>query len=101
MSLDSPLEPLEKPVHPLNRKATSKFAFLAYGLILGALVILGIRFAMYSPKHTHYHANFAVYINGQREEFKKPTYYEDVATCTAYDNITPAERATCTTTSTT
>lgn len=93
MSLDSPLDPLENPVHPLNKKATSRLAFLCYGLLLGALIILGVRFATYNPKHTHYHANFAVYVNGQREAFKSPTYYEDVAACTTYDNMTPPERA--------
>jgi hypothetical protein len=93
MSLDSPLEPLEKPVHRVPKKFRSKAAFLGYGLILGVLLICGIRFATYAPKHTHYHANFAVYLNGQRETFKDPSYYEDVAACTAYDNITPAERA--------
>jgi len=71
----------------------SKKAWFACGILLGVLIILGIRFATYNPQHTHYHANVAVYINDQREEFKDPTYYEDVAACTAYDNITPAERA--------
>lgn len=49
-------------------------------LSLGALVILGIRVAAYAPeKDVHYHANFAVYINGQREEFKAMNYYEEEA----------------------
>lgn len=68
-------------------------ALFIYGLLLGMLVILGIRFFTYHPAHTHYHANFQVYINGQREMFKAPSYYEDVAACSAYENITPAERA--------
>ncbi len=74
-------------------RLTSKLAFLLYGLLLGVVVILGIRFFTYNPAHTHYHANFQVYINGKRELFKDSTYYEDVAACSAYDNITPAERA--------
>lgn len=61
--------------------------------MLGALVVLAIRFATYSVHATHYHANFAVYINGQREEFKGPQYYEEVAACVAHGAIQPAQRA--------
>jgi hypothetical protein len=64
------------------------------GLVLGSLVILGIRFATYSPKHTHYHANFAVYVNGEREEFKNPLYYQEVTACQTGDApILPEQRA--------
>lgn len=71
----------------------NKYVLFVVGLILGALVIVVIRFFSYSPEHTHYHANFAVYINGKREEFKGSQYYEEVAMCSAYDNIVPAQRA--------
>ena len=53
------------------------------GLLLGALVILGTRFITYSPeKGVHYHANFAMYLNGQREEFKDIFYYIGAESCT-------------------
>lgn len=68
------------------------FIFIA-GAVLAALVIFGIRFATYSIEQTHYHANFAVYINGQREEFKDKHYYEEIAACTADGPIQPAQRA--------
>lgn len=71
---------------------TRWFMFVA-GLLLAALVILGIRFATYSVTTTHYHANFAVYINGKREEFKSPNYYEEVSACTAHGPIQPPQRA--------
>ena len=71
----------------------SKWCVLAAGVVLGALVVLTIRFFTYSVQHTHYHANFAVYINGQREEFKGPQYYQEVAACTAHGPIQPAQRA--------
>ncbi len=52
---------------------------MIFGLALGAFVILGIRFVAYQPPHdTHFHANFAVYINGVHEQFKEPKYYEEV-----------------------
>lgn len=66
---------------------------MAVGALLGALIILAIRFATYHVTATHYHANFAVYLNGQREQFKGPQYYEEVAACTAHGPIQPAQRA--------
>lgn len=65
------------------------------GVILGALIILGIRFATYQPEEeVHYHANFAMYLNGQREEFKNPVYYVDIEeACTVKRQMTPHERA--------
>jgi hypothetical protein len=78
-------------LYSLLKKPLVLFAF---GLLLGALVILTIRFATYTPKHTHYHANFAVYINGQREEFKNPLYYQEVTACQTGDApIKPEQRA--------
>lgn len=71
----------------------SKWFVLGVGLLVGALVILAIRFATYSVHQTHYHANFAVYLNGQRVEFKGPQYYEEVAACVVNGTIQPAQRA--------
>ncbi|HSX17928.1 MAG TPA: hypothetical protein VLE51_01050 [Candidatus Saccharimonadales bacterium] len=63
------------------------------GLVLGVLIILAIRFFTYNANHVHYHANFAVYIDGQREQFKGASYYEEETACKAGDNIAPADRA--------
>jgi len=93
MSQESPLKPLDEPARRVNPRLISRKAFFFYGALLGVLLVLGIRFATYSPAHTHYHANFAVYINGQRQEFKDSKYYQEVAACAAYDDITPIERA--------
>jgi hypothetical protein len=66
----------------------------AGGLILGVLALLAIRFFTYKPVQVHYHANFAVYLNGQRQEFKGPQYYQEVAICSSTNDITiPQERA--------
>lgn len=70
---------------------TKWFIFIA-GLLLGALIILGIRVVTYVPeKKIHYHANFAVYINGQREQFNNPAFYEEASMCT--DNSKEDENA--------
>ena len=66
------------------------------GLLLGVLLVLGIRFVIYTPKDTvHYHANFAVYVNGQREQFKGLQYYEETAVtaCTLEKVDSSKERA--------
>ncbi len=67
--------------------------FIGVGcLLLGVLIILGIRFFTYSPEKTHYHANFEVYINGQREEFQGPQYYADIEMCKLKNVQTPIQR---------
>jgi hypothetical protein len=62
-------------------------------LMLGAAIVLGIRFAAYKPDDVHYHANFALYINGNKEEFKGTQYYTEVEMCTLETAMVPAERA--------
>lgn len=69
---------------------TSKWAYLAYGLLLGVLVVFAIRFVTYHPEETHYHANFAVYIDGKREQFKGPQYYQEVKICSLHGTTPPA-----------
>ena len=72
----------------------NKWFLLGAGIILGVLVLLVIRFFTYSPPQVHYHANFAVYINGQREQFKGQQYYQEVAVCSSTNAITlPQQRA--------
>lgn len=62
-------------------------------LLLGAAIVLAIRFASYKVDAVHYHANFALYINGQREEFKAASYYTEIEMCTLDDSMVPSERA--------
>lgn len=74
---------------------TNKWFLLGAGLLLGAATILGIRFFTYQPETVHYHANFAVYVNGQQEQFKGMRYYEETAAqmCTLERADDPVERA--------
>ncbi len=63
------------------------------GILLGVVALLLIRFATYNPGFVHYHANFAVYINGQQEQFKGPQFYEEVGICSTSNAITiPQQR---------
>ena len=74
---------------------TKTFLFTA-GILIGALIILTIRFVNYKPENQiHYHANFAVFINGEREQFKGMQYYEETeaSSCTVEHVDSPLERA--------
>jgi len=79
----------------LSRIAKSRITLLILGFLIGAIVILGIRFITYDPIGTHYHANFAVYINGERETFSGQSYYEETAgtSCSLVPVDSPVERA--------
>ncbi len=59
----------------------SFIALVLTGFIVGVLWFGALRFFLRSPHETHYHANFAVYVDNVREEFKSFTYYEEVAAC--------------------
>src|SRR5665213_592537 len=71
----------------------SKWFIAIACVLLGAVIILGIRFATYKVDAVHYHANFALYINGQHEEFNGTQYYTEVEMCTASTAMVPEERA--------
>jgi len=75
----------------IKRILSTKWAFLGYGILGAAVLLLSIRFITYNPHETHYHANFAVYINGTREAFKDPQYYEEVKVCSLH-GTTPQAR---------
>jgi hypothetical protein len=59
-------------------------------LIGGAIVALSlvglVRFLVTPHDEVHYHANVAVFINGQREEFRGAQYYQEVAACDQHDS---------------
>lgn len=73
-------------------------ARLLLGLLGGAAVgILGfgfLRLALLPPvESVHYHANWAVWIEGERVDFSADGYMEDVAACSASpDGITGPQR---------
>jgi hypothetical protein len=57
----------------------ARWFIASISFLVGLLVLAGIRFATYHPEEAiHYHANFAIYLNGQRELFKSPMYYTEI-----------------------
>lgn len=78
----------------LWRRLTSQVIWAFTGFMIATVLILGVRFFTYHPEHIHYHANFAVYINGQREQFSDPALYEESgASCSEEKEMVPMERA--------
>jgi hypothetical protein len=67
---------------------------LLSGVVLGVVGFGLVRLAALPPPDTvHYHANWAVWINGQRVDFTGDRYMEDVAACAAdLSNITAHQR---------
>jgi hypothetical protein len=71
---------------------TYKIAILTgfVGMILGIIIFVGVRLLFQPNDQVHYHANFAVFIDGKRQEFKDFRYFEEVQSCAAHD--TPRSR---------
>jgi hypothetical protein len=76
-------------------KTKKKFRFkkrdLAF-VFIGVVVAFGLRFVLVDAVTTHYHANFAMYVNGVRDEFKSPTFYEEISSCSATNHDNPKTR---------
>ena len=62
------------------------------GFLLGVAWVFSMRFILYMPDEVHYHANFGVFINGQREMFTGPGYYEEVSACSQDESANPRGR---------
>jgi hypothetical protein len=65
---------------------------VAAALLAGAVLTTAIRFALYKDDKVHYHANFALYVNGTRDMFAGPGFYEEVATCDSHEVDNPKVR---------
>lgn len=62
------------------------------GLVLGVGLIVGLRYFNYKDPHVHYHANFALYINGQLDKFDNFTFYEEIQSCADEESDNPRTR---------
>lgn len=70
---------------PSTRRASKHgFIWLALSMFsLGIVASVAFRYVNYKSDAVHYHANFALYINDQRDEFKSFTFYEEVSACSS------------------
>jgi hypothetical protein len=74
-----------------NNKKLLLMLFTAF--ILGVFWVFAIRFVTLEKKEVHYHANFAVFVEGERLPFDSFTYYEEVASCGGHGVNSPKIRA--------
>lgn len=75
-----------------KRIATPLLLATLLGFVIGTFWLMVVRYVTYRPDEMHYHANFALYINGKRDEFKSLTFYEEVAACSSDQADNPKSR---------
>ncbi len=64
------------------RRISKKVLMIALlSFAIGVLWVFVVRFSLIRKNDTHSHANFALYVNAERDEFKSFTFYEEVAAC--------------------
>lgn len=88
--LDAPSQPKSSPKNNKIRFRFRRRDFLF--VIIGVLLAFLLRFALIDSHTVHYHASFALYINGQRETFDSFAFYEEIASCSAQDDMNPRAR---------
>lgn len=82
---------VQKQTHRWNAHSRG-IALIGVGVLIGLLISTVLRFVTIQDASTHYHANFALYINGERQLFDSFAYYEEVAACSAHDASNPKIR---------
>jgi hypothetical protein len=66
---------------------------IGIGVVAGILLMGAARFAFAPWQHpVHFHANWAIYIDGERLDLSSQRYMEDVVACAAGDQVFPEER---------
>lgn len=71
-----------------------KVVYVALGILLGLGGLIAFRLAFAHPEEpTHYHANFALFVDGERVDLSGDEYMEDVATCALGETVLPRSRA--------
>ena len=72
---------------------TSKLQVFLVGVVLGILSFVGYKLVSYDVEHTHYHANYALVVNGVQEKFESFSYYEELTGCSIDTAQQPKQRA--------
>ncbi|GAC1391787.1 MAG: hypothetical protein NVSMB46_05560 [Candidatus Saccharimonadales bacterium] len=66
-----------------NHNTVARILYAALIVVLSIGGLLTVRFSILKNPGVHYHANFAVYIKGQKVAFDGPGYYQEVQVCSA------------------
>ena len=63
------------------------------GVLVGVVALAAYRFFAVAPEHpTHFHANFALFVDGQRFDLTADRYMEEVGACRVGETVLPMER---------
>lgn len=75
-------------------RSVPKRVWLVVGasFLLGAVWITAIRFVLVEKIETHYHANFGIFVNGERQHFTSFAYFEEVTSCMGDYSDNPKSR---------
>ncbi len=76
----------------LRRNRHRLLVAFVVGIIAMLLLLFGVRVITAKSDAVHYHADFALYVNGVRDEFNGPGYFEEVQACTADKSNDPKAR---------
>lgn len=63
------------------------------GFLVGVIWLVSLRVVLAKNTSPHYHANFAVFVNGERLKFEGPTFYEEITACSDDQSSDPKTRA--------
>lgn len=76
------------------KKIASKHALLVVigSFLLGVLALFAVHFVQLTHSGVHYHANFALYVDGERDTFDNFTFYEEIQACQPGDEVQPESR---------
>lgn len=69
------------PMNVLRGASRAQILVGLAGVVIGIVVLTAVRFALIKDESVHHHANFALYVNGERDDFESFTFYEEVASC--------------------
>lgn len=76
----------------MNNAQKKSFILILAGFFIGILWFISLRFLLIEDKTVHYHANFNVYVNGQKDPFDNFTQYEEVQACSGETKDNPRGR---------
>lgn len=65
----------------------------SFGFLLAIIIFISFRLITFKDPRVHYHANFAIYVNGVRDTLADDSFYEEISACDASQHNNPKSRA--------
>ena len=78
----------------LNSTSLAQKLLLVFviGVLEGLLLLSAFRFITYSHSNPHYHANFEIWVEGERVDFEGFRFFQSVLSCSADSQTDPKEK---------